>query len=220
MGPLFAARWPADCPVDLTLDSHRTKHDSLLSLRSSNPNTADFIHAGRFFLLVGRGLVAATMVIVAVGRWLGWGAARCWARLSFQFDILRLITRGLWRGRRVSRWRWISARARDRARASREGGKGRLGGDLAADQAQGAGERDAVGAGAGVQRCLVHEGADGVVDQQEPPDLLLHAAGGVGAQHHAGCSLVGLELIKRGLKLPPLGIQPGQAGGRARPPER
>ena len=39
-------------------------------------------------------MVAATMVIVAVGRWLGWGAARCWARLSFQLDILRLITRG------------------------------------------------------------------------------------------------------------------------------
>src|SRR5437773_6885545 len=104
-------------------------------------------------------------MVVAVGCWPGWRGLWCPARLSFQFDILRLITRGLWRGRRVSRWRWISARARDRARASREGVKGSLGGDLAADQAQGAGERDAVGAGAGVQRCLVHEGADGVVDE-------------------------------------------------------
>jgi hypothetical protein len=39
----------------------------------------------------------------------------------------------------------------------------------------------------------VHEGADGVVDQQEAVDLLLHAAGSAG-----GC-LVGLELIKRSL---------------------
>src|SRR5437773_5484881 len=168
-------------------------------------NTADFIQAGCFFLLVGPGLVAATML--AAGRWAGWRGLRCPARLSFQLDILRLMTRGLWRARRVSRWRWISARARDRARASREGGKGRLGGDLAADQAQGAGEGDAVGVGAGVQRCLVHEGADGVADQQEAVDLLLHAARSVGAQHHAGCSLMGLELIKRSPELPPLGIQ-------------
>src|SRR6266516_8130376 len=107
-------------------------------MRGTRRNTTDFIQAGCLFLLVGPGLVAAT--IVAVGRWPGWRGLWCPARLSFQFDILRLITRGLWRARRVSRWRWISARARERARASREGGKGRLGGDLAADQAQGAGE--------------------------------------------------------------------------------
>jgi len=52
--------------------------------------------------------------------------------------------------------------------------------------------------------------ADGVVDQQEAVDLLLHPAGSVGAQHHAGGCLVGLELIKRSPELPPLGIQPGQ----------
>jgi hypothetical protein len=46
-------------------------------------------------------LVAATMVIALAGRWLGWpGLGR--ARLSFQFDILRLMTRGLLRGRRLS----------------------------------------------------------------------------------------------------------------------
>ena len=80
------------------------------------------------------------MVIALVGRWLGWRGLQCPARLSFQLDILRLITRGLLRDRRLSRWRWISARARVSARASREGGKRRLGGDLATDEAQGAGK--------------------------------------------------------------------------------
>ena len=51
---------------------------------------------------MGRGLVAATMVMVAVGRWPGWRGLWCPARLSFQFDILRLITRGLWRGGRCA----------------------------------------------------------------------------------------------------------------------
>jgi hypothetical protein len=124
-------------------------------------------------------LVAATMVIASAGRWVDAGRPRCPVRLSFQLDILRLITRGLVRGRRVSRWRWISARARVSVRASREGGNGRLGGDLAAHQAQGAGEGDPVGVDAFAQGCLVHEGADGVVDQQEAVDLLLHAARGV-----------------------------------------
>ena len=88
--------------------------------------------------------MAAAMVIAPAARGLGCFGPRCSARLSFQLDILRLMTRGLLRGRRVSRWRWISASARFSVRASREGGKGRLGGDLAAHQAQGAGERDAV----------------------------------------------------------------------------
>ena len=61
--------------------------------------------------------------------------------LSFQLDILRLTTRGLARGRRFSRWRRISASAVVSALARREGGKGRLGGDLAAGDAQGPGER-------------------------------------------------------------------------------
>jgi len=99
----------------------------------------------RFFLLAGCGLVAATMVIAGAACLPGGLERCCPVRLSFQLDILRLMTRGLLRGRRLSRWRWISARARASVRASREGGKGRLGGDLAAHQAQGAGERDAVG---------------------------------------------------------------------------
>jgi hypothetical protein len=120
--------------------------------------------------------------------------------LSFQLDILRLITRGLLRGRRLSRWRWISARARVSARASREGGKGRLGGDLAADKAQDPGERNPVGVNARIERCLVHEGADGVVHQQESPNLLLDTAGGTGTQHHLRFPLVGLELGEGDLK--------------------
>ena len=112
-------------------------------------------------------MVAATMV-AAVSRWPGWRGLWCLARLSFQLDILRLITRGLWRGRRVSRWRWISARARDRARASREGGKGRLGGDLAADDVQGAGEGEPVGVDSGLVGGFGHELADRVVGDQKP----------------------------------------------------
>ena len=35
---------------------------------------------------------------MVVGRWPGWRVLWCPARLSFQLDILRLITRGLLRG--------------------------------------------------------------------------------------------------------------------------
>ena len=104
--------------------------------------------------------------------------------LSFRLDILRLTTRGLERGRRFSRCRRISASAVVSAAARREGGKGRLGGDLAAGDAQGAGERQPVGVQAGLPGGPGHEGADGVVDQEEAPGFLLDAGRRLRPQHH------------------------------------
>src|SRR5438309_6398218 len=88
----------------------------------------------------------------------GRGGLVCWARLSFQLDILRLITRGLDRNRRGGRRRSrISRRVWVSARASREGGRCRLAGDVAADDAKGAGEGDPVGIAAGLPGRLVHQ---------------------------------------------------------------
>jgi hypothetical protein len=54
----------------------------------------------------------------------------------------------------------------------RDGGKGRLGGDLAADDVEGPGEEEPVG----VEFCLVgglgHEFADGVVGDEQAVELL------------------------------------------------
>jgi hypothetical protein len=100
-------------------------------------------------------LVGSTIVTVGVS---GRDGLACSARLSFQLDILRLITRGLDRSRRggssrsqISRNVWFSARA------SREGGKRRLAGDVAADDAQGAGEGEPVGIVADLPGGLVHQ---------------------------------------------------------------
>jgi hypothetical protein len=85
-------------------------------------------------------------------------------------------------------------------------GNGRLagGGALAADDAQAADKRQPVGVEVALEGGLVHQPADGVVDQQVRPDLLGDHLGGAGAQHQLGAALVGLELIQRGLELPPL----------------
>src|SRR5215469_2756945 len=96
---------------------------------------------------------------------------------------------------------------RTSAVASLSGGKGGLLGHGAASQPQGADERDAVGVDVAVQGGGVYELADGPVHEQEAPDLLLHAVGGLGAQHDLGTALVGFELVQGGLELPPLRIQ-------------
>jgi hypothetical protein len=66
-----------------------------------------------------------------------------------------------------------------------------------------------------VQGGLVHQPADGVVDQQHAPDLLDHRLGGLGAQHHTKAPLVDLELIQGGLELPSL-VVAGRQLGRGR----
>jgi hypothetical protein len=134
------------------------------------------------FLLVGAGFVAATIVTVTVFG----GALLVPGGLSFQLDIFRLMTRGLARGRRFSRWRRISAVAAVSDLARREGGKGRLGGDLAAGDAQGAGEGEPVGIQAVLGGGRGSSGPDGVVDEQEAPCLLLDAGRGLRPQHHPG----------------------------------
>lgn len=93
--------------------------------------------------LVGPVLVGPTR---ETARASGWGELRCLVRLSAQLDILCLMTRGLDRNRfGGSRRSWISRRARASARVSREGGKRRLVGDVAAGDPQGADEGDSVG---------------------------------------------------------------------------
>ncbi len=51
------------------------------------------------------------------------------------------------------------------ARVSRQGGKCRLAGDVAADDAQGAAEGDPVRITSGLAGCFVHQVAQRVVDQ-------------------------------------------------------
>ena len=80
--------------------------------------------------------------------------------------------------------------------ASWSGGKGRLGNQLAAHDPQRPREAQPVRVQISVQGGLVHQRADGVVDQQVGVHLLLNALGGLGAQHRAGAALVGLELVQ------------------------
>ncbi len=106
-----------------------------------------------------------------------------------------------------SRCRSTSVIAWRIALASRRGGKRGLAGHLAPRDVQGAGKRQPVRVHLGLQGGLVHEGADGVVDQQVRPDLLADPVGIAAAQHHSWAALMGLQLIQRGLRLPPLRIQ-------------
>lgn len=100
-------------------------------------------------------LVGPTSRTVGVS---GRGGPWCSARLRAQLDILRLITRGLERNRRAGSSRSvISRRLWARDRASREGEKRRLPGDVAADDAKGAGEGDPVGIVPGLEGGLVHQ---------------------------------------------------------------
>ena len=108
-----------------------------------------------------------------------------------------------WRRGGLGRSR-ISATASAVARVRREGGKGRLGGDLAADDVQGAGEREP----AGVYFGLV--GGFG----QEPVELLQDQVRGAGAEDDGGAALVGLDLVEGELYFPALVIGGGQVGGR------
>jgi len=97
---------------------------------------------------------------------------------------VRRTTRGLCRRRRVvSRCSSSAATART-ARRSREGGKSRLVGDLAAGGAQRAGERHPVGVEARVPGAGMDQVPDRVVDQQDAPDLLLDPAAAAAETAH------------------------------------
>ena len=76
------------------------------------------------------------MTMVSRGGACGRAGLRWWARLSGHFDILRLITLGLARSLRVFSRSSISSMASAPAAVKWSGGKGRLVGDLAADDSQ------------------------------------------------------------------------------------
>jgi len=79
--------------------------------------------------------------MASLGGLVGLGGLRCWGRLTGQLDILRLITRGLVRGRRgPSCWARISAIACSWAVAIVRGGKSRLGAGAAAGGPNASGE--------------------------------------------------------------------------------
>jgi hypothetical protein len=130
--------------------------------------------------------------------------------------ILGLTTRGKARSRRTgSRSARISPSASRAARARWSGGKDRLSDELAAHDPQRPDKAQPVRIGVGVQGGLVHQRADGVVDQQVGLHLLLDALGGLGAQHRPGAALVGLALVQRTLQLPALVVGGGQFLGGA-----
>ena len=154
---------------------------------------------------MGVGLEAPTITTASTAGSVGCGQVRCLARLTPKLDILRLTTRGKARSRRMgSSCSAISPVTRARVLAGGSGGKGRLAGgaDLAADDPQGSGERQPVRVDVDCQGGLVHQAADGVVDQQHAPELLGDHVGGAGAQHHTGAALMGLEFVQGGLNLP------------------
>ncbi len=114
------------------------------------------------------------MTIVSRGGAFGRAGLRWWARFTAQLDILRLMTRGLTRNRRLLSRRSISAVASVMAVARRSGGKGHLVGDLAADDSERGDEGDPVRVELLFLGSSVDEGPDREVDEQVGVDLLDH----------------------------------------------
>ena len=106
------------------------------------------------------------------------------------------------------------------ARFRREGGKGRLGGDLAADDVQCAGEGEPVGVEFGLVGGFGHEPADGVVGDQQPVELLQDHVRGAGAEDGGRAALVGFYLVESDLDFPALMVGGGDLRGRAGPGDR
>src|SRR5438034_7965715 len=84
------------------------------------------------------------------------------------------------------------------------GGKGRRVSDPAAQDAHGAFELDAVGVDVGLGCGSADQGADRVVGEQVPVDLLADHVRALRSQHPAGAAQVGLELVVAGLVFPAL----------------
>ena len=112
------------------------------------------------------------MMIVSPGDACGRAGLRWWARLRGHLDILRLMTLGLTRNRRLFNLCRISEVASVMAAANRSGGKGHLVGDLAADDSQRAHKRDSVWVEFDRLGGTVDQRSDGVVNQQMCVDLL------------------------------------------------
>src|ERR1035437_8619734 len=112
------------------------------------------------------------MMVVSAGGACGRAGLRWWARLRGHLDILRLMTRGLTRSRRVLSLCRISRVASVMAAARCSGGKRRLVGDLAAHYGWGADERGPVRVQVDGLGAAVDQDPDGVVDEQVGVDLL------------------------------------------------
>jgi hypothetical protein len=123
-----------------------------------------------------RNTVQLDLLTAMFGGLAGCGQCRWWARLTCHRVYLRLITRGLERGRRPGLRRRASqpmARRQSASTASASrGGKVALMGDGAAGDPQGGDEADVVGVTAGMLGGVGHQRADGVVAAQVSPDLL------------------------------------------------
>jgi hypothetical protein len=104
------------------------------------------------------------MVIASAAGMLGLSGLRCSARLTGQLLILRLITRGLRRGRRGgSGCARISVIACSCAAPRLWGGKSRLGAGAATGGAEACEERQSVGDHLGLEGGVVHHATDRVV---------------------------------------------------------
>ena len=58
-----------------------------------------------------------------------------------------------------------------------------------------------------------HQGADGVVGEQDAPDFLPHHLRGFRAEYAGVCDLVGFDLVQGDLEFPALVVGGGQVGG-------
>jgi len=116
--------------------------------------------------------------MVACGGCSGWGRWAWAARLTCHFGILRLITRGADRHRRIglrrSRMRRSTACQCAWAVPGCSGGKSALLGDGLTHDAQRGDKADPVGIVPGVRGGVGHHRADRVVTAQMSPDLLQH----------------------------------------------
>lgn len=124
-----------------------------------------------------------------------------------QLDIVRFITGGLTRNRRVLSRRRISAVASVMALCRCPGGKGRLVGVLAADDSQRGDEAGSTRIELLFLGGFLDEGPDLEGDEQVGVDLLDHRLRRLRAQHPACAALVGLRLVKRVLVLPLLAVE-------------
>src|SRR5207253_507554 len=104
-----------------------------------------------------------------------------------------------------------------RMRSCRSGGKGRRVSGPAADNADGALELDAVRVDACRRGGLADQGADGVMGEQVPVDLLADHVRALGPQYLAWPAQAGLELGIPGLMLPPLLVSLREDSGRGLP---
>ena len=85
--------------------------------------------------------------------------------------------------------------------------------DGAAQDAQGAGEAEAVWVDPVAQGGLIHHGANREMCEQQPVDFLDDLAGMLAAERTGMCPLVDLDLIQGGFDLPPLMVGFGQPLG-------